>query len=250
MAETHDDIEALAGGYVLGTLDAEERAEAERRLRSDEAFSAQVRAWEQRLSPLAGTAPEVAPAPDLLEKIEAAVLPDRARERPAPRPAPPDPGLLAAFRQSRARWRLATAATGALAAGFAAFAILVGLDRLPGRDAAPTRYVAVLNPEGKAPAFLVTVDLAKKALSIRPVEAKTPAGKDYELWVVEPEASPRSLGVLRGGGVQQVADRRLVESASLSKAVFAVSLEPEGGSPTGAPTGPVLFTGRLIAQER
>ncbi|MGI9382653.1 MAG: anti-sigma factor domain-containing protein, partial [Methyloligellaceae bacterium] len=86
-------------------------------------------------------------------------------------------------------------------------------------------------------------------LSIRPVEAKRPAGKDYELWVVEPETAPRSLGVLRGG-VQQVADRQLVESASLSKAVLAVSLEPEGGSPTGAPTGPVLFTGKLIAQER
>ncbi|MGI9384670.1 MAG: anti-sigma factor, partial [Methyloligellaceae bacterium] len=231
MAETQDDIIALAGGYVLGTLDAEERAEAERRLLSDAAFTAEVRAWEGRLAPLAETVAPVAPSPDLWAKIEAGISPGRDGERPADQPAPPDPGLLVALRQSRTRWRMATAVTGALAAGLAAFAIFGGMDGLPGRDPAPTRYVAVLNPDGKAPAFLVTVDLAKQALSIRPVEAKRPAGKDYELWVVEPETAPRSLGVLRGG-VQQVADRQLVESASLSKAVLAVSLEPEGGSPT------------------
>jgi len=28
--------------------------------------------------------------------------------------------------------------------------------------------------------------------------------------------------------------------------VLAVSLEPRGGSPTGAPTGPVLFTGPCV----
>ena len=31
---------------------------------------------------------------------------------------------------------------------------------------------------------------------------------------------------------------------------LAVSLEPEGGSPTGAPTGPVLFKGKLAPAAR
>jgi anti-sigma-K factor RskA len=31
----------------------------------------------------------------------------------------------------------------------------------------------------------------------------------------------------------------------VSSAVLAVSLEPPGGSPTGAPTGPVIATGKL-----
>ncbi len=32
----------------------------------------------------------------------------------------------------------------------------------------------------------------------------------------------------------------------VNKATYAVSLEPEGGSPSGAPTGPVVYTGKLI----
>ena len=38
----------------------------------------------------------------------------------------------------------------------------------------------------------------------------------------------------------------LVDPATLNETVFAISLEPQGGSPTGAPTGPVLYTGKLV----
>jgi anti-sigma-K factor RskA len=31
-------------------------------------------------------------------------------------------------------------------------------------------------------------------------------------------------------------------------AVLAVSLEPHGGSPTGQPTGPVVYSGKLILE--
>jgi len=35
-------------------------------------------------------------------------------------------------------------------------------------------------------------------------------------------------------------------SRTLRTASYAVSLEPSGGSPSGVPTGPVLFTGKIV----
>ena len=40
-----------------------------------------------------------------------------------------------------------------------------------------------------------------------------------------------------------------IDPAIMSDTLFAVSLEPEGGSPTNQPTGPVMFTGKLVATE-
>jgi anti-sigma-K factor RskA len=40
-----------------------------------------------------------------------------------------------------------------------------------------------------------------------------------------------------------------MDPAVLNDTLFAVSLEPEGGSPTGQATGPVMFTGKLVATE-
>ena len=51
-----DEIDALAGQYVLGTLDADERRAADARLVSDTAFRAAVAAWQSRLQPLADAA--------------------------------------------------------------------------------------------------------------------------------------------------------------------------------------------------
>jgi len=67
-----------------------------------------------------------------------------------------------------------------------------------------------------------------------------------ELWAVPPQGTPRSLGLISANGTTIVPRGRL--AASLVKgdtAALAVSLEPPGGSPTGAPTGPVLYAGKL-----
>jgi anti-sigma-K factor RskA len=106
-----------------------------------------------------------------------------------------------------------------------------------------SEFVAVLTSEGVAPKFVATVDVAKGTLSIRRVGEAPPADKSYELWAVEPGQAPESLGV--------------IEEASLSRALehspadltLAISLEPTGGSPTGAPTGPVVFSGTLVPTE-
>ena len=76
-----------------------------------------------------------------------------------------------------------------------------------------------------------------------------PAGEelDYELWIVPADSAPLSLGTIRPASSVQMLQLTDVQAAALtSQFLLAVSLEPGGGSPTGAPTGPVLYTGVLV----
>ena len=70
-----------------------------------------------------------------------------------------------------------------------------------------------------------------------------PADKSYELWAVEGETAPKSLGV-----VDASLSRTMTVPAS-GQLTLAISLEPKGGSPTGVATGPILYTGSLVPAE-
>ena len=114
-------------------------------------------------------------------------------------------------------------------------------------SARPAEYVAVFQKDDASPAFLLTFDLDKRSLTVRRVGAEQQAGKSYELWLVSDKfAAPRSLGVVGAGPytVRQAAPE--YDPVIINRATYAISLEPEGGSPTGAPTGPVLYHGKLV----
>jgi anti-sigma-K factor RskA len=108
-------------------------------------------------------------------------------------------------------------------------------------------YVAVLQKDGGPPAFLVTLDTEKRALSVRKVGAPAEAGKDYELWL-KSNASPelQSLGVVGEGEFTVRRNLAAYDGPTLNDATFAISLEPTGGSTTGKPSGPPVFTGKLM----
>jgi anti-sigma-K factor RskA len=123
------------------------------------------------------------------------------------------------------------------------------------REFAPRRpsetLVAVLQKDAASPAFLVSVNVDKRTLTVRPVAAKHEAGHSHELWIVHDSlGAPRSLGVLDDANVKQGPTLAAYQPAVIEQATFAVSLEPEGGSPTGAPTGPIVFAGKLIPTSR
>jgi anti-sigma-K factor RskA len=112
---------------------------------------------------------------------------------------------------------------------------------------APGRLVAVLQKDAAAPAFLLTVDPESRTFTMRRVAVEPEPGKSYELWLVsEKFSAPRSLGVVGGEEFTQRAGLAAYDAETINAATYAVSQEPEGGSPTGAPTGPVLFLGKLI----
>jgi anti-sigma-K factor RskA len=115
----------------------------------------------------------------------------------------------------------------------------------PAQTAGP--LIAVLQQEPGAPAFLLSVNLQTRMLTIRRVSAPKEANRSYELWLVSKAPSaPHSLGVV---GVNEFTQRAIpsnYDADTVDSATYAVSLEPAGGSPSGAPTGPVLFKGSLF----
>lgn len=159
------------------------------------------------------------------------------------------------------RWRRMTVVAGAIAAllalyiGLAQFAPgLVPLGpRAPvvaqsqGPAELAARLVAVLQQEPTAPAFLLTVDPQSRTMIVRRVSATPEAGRSYELWLISNRfPTPRSLGVIGNDEFTQRPIPGNFDVGTLRTASYAVSLEPAGGSPSGVPTGPVLFTGKIV----
>lgn len=231
--EPDQDREGLAAEYVLRTLTPEERAEAERLIAEDPAFAVSVAQWEERLSPLAAATKPAQPPPELLERVVERL------------DAPPltGRGEVVVLKRRIRIWQAASAAAAALAAALA-IAILLD-DRAPELS---TRYVAALQAGGESPAFVAVIDVAQGTIAVRQVGAASPEpGKTYELWAVGGgRQQPQSLGVINASARIPAELLARPDSSALGETVLAVSLEPEGGSPSGQPTGPVLFTGRLV----
>ncbi|WP_027578778.1 anti-sigma factor [Bradyrhizobium sp. Ai1a-2] len=109
------------------------------------------------------------------------------------------------------------------------------------------QFVAVLQQDGNSPAFILTVDAATRNFTVRRVGATPEPGKSFELWLISDKLpQPRSLGVI---GAYEFTERPALSSydaATINDATYAVTVEPEGGSPTGSPTSAPIFSGRLI----
>ena len=93
----------------------------------------------------------------------------------------------------------------------------------------PAAFVASISGDGRA---LVTKPLTQ--VSVQPDKA-------LELWAVPGQGAPRSLGLISAQGTTIVKKGKVLDNT----AALAVTLEPPGGSPTGAPTGPILWAGKL-----
>lgn len=216
LSPREEDI-ALAGEYVLGVLDLPARIAVDRRLKTDTAFAALVAGWERDFAGMNDGFSEQ-PAPDLFAQIEA-----RLFGKPAP-----------AARSSG--WFLRFV----LGAGLAGALTVLVLAVLPPAVPVPEGPVltATLAGEGQPLAFAASWDAGAGELVVRRTGGTAAAaGQVHELWVIAGDAAPVSLGLLETAELRRPLDT-LPEGA-----VLAVSLEPAGGSPTGAPTGPVLVTG-------
>jgi len=227
-----DDTDALAGEYVLGTLDAAERAVVAARRQREQALDAAITAWEGRFAPLMDEIAPVAPPEHLLDGIMSRI--DGASGN----------SEIVTLRRRLRTWRIATLSVGAIAAGLVLFVAASNL--------APPRggqnFVAVLQHGAASPAFIVSVDVAARTLTIRSVAAEPQTDRSYELWLVNNRLrTPRSLGVVKNAAFT-VASSRLngIPPAIVRDATFAVTLEPLGGSPSGLPTGPILYSGPLV----
>lgn len=227
-----DERMAAAGEYVLGTLNAEDGAQFEVAMAQDRALLAQVYDWQDRLVALSSAAAPVAPRSHLWSRIEATLS---ARAAPKGQAAP-------RWWQRLSYWQALSAA--AVAASFALAVILVQ-QRPEGPPG--VRYVAVLqNPDSNAPGWVV--ELQRDTLRLRPVgdTRAVPAGRSLQFWTKPPGAAgPTSLGLVRAGETVELPLSRLPGIGQ--QVLFEITLEPEGGSTLGRPTGPILYVGRTVA---
>jgi len=144
---------------------------------------------------------------------------------------------------SRPYGRFAAGALSALLA-MGLFALLRGAPSLPARSS----FFAVLtDSKTLRPVLVISAGRRDSQLAIRTLDpAIHVSSRSLELWALPKGRPPRSLGVVEG---VQDALLQLPADADVSLSdvpILAVSVEPKGGSLTGAPTGPVLYSGPCV----
>lgn len=249
MSELDDggDVDVRAAEYVIGTLDADERAAFTGRLATDEAARRAVAAWERRLSSLHRSGDNVTPPAELWPRIDQALgKPAQTRFRVIEGRSGPSVAILpsSAILRSRDRWRVSALSLAGVAAVLVAFVAKREMSEVRAPDFGAT-YVAAVNRGGDKPALIVTVDLKTRQVLVRPIAAQAPEGHSLQLWYIGAGHSPRSMGL-----VTDAAARLDIPAGAQADgaATFAVSVEPPGGSTTGGPTGAVLYSGQLVKE--
>ncbi|RON67716.1 anti-sigma factor domain-containing protein [Pseudomonas fluorescens] len=213
---------ALAADYAIGLMGSAARRRFEQLLLDDAALRAELAHWQDTLATLTESLPEQ-PVPDrvwhgITVRIEPQVL--HVPEK-----------------RTFWNWLRVTAA-------LCSIVVLVFLGSLYNRDDA--RYRATLLTAEAQPAL--KVEAHADYLQVEPLTlAAVDSDRSLELWAIPADGKPISLGVIPAGGKGKV-ELNEAQKVLIGKPVaLAVTLEPKGGSPTGQPTGPVLYKGALAA---
>ena len=222
----------LAAEYACGLLRGAARRRFESLLPAHPLLREAVRSWQDRLLPLTGVIDPQQPSAELWKRIEARLYGSSAT---ASAPA-------GGWWRQLAFWRALSTATGIATL---ALALLIAL---PGPVQPPIVVVLSAAAPGAVPgtvqpaSFVASISADGRAMVTKPlINVSLRPGKSLELWSLPPQGAPRSLGLIAADQATVVQRGEVLEGTS----AFAVSLEPAGGSPTGAPTGPVLYVGKL-----
>mgnify|MGYP000856784949 FL=1 len=213
---------ALAAEYVLGTLRGAARRRFETWMLESPRVRRQVWYWERRFHSLNGAIVERRPPVVVWRRIQARI----GRPRAAP----------------RAWWW----PVGSVLAASLVLAVVLLWSSAPSYQA----FVGVVQNSQAEPLWVLrtVTDDGHRQLSLRGVNVEAVPGKDFELWLLPRSGAAISVGLLptRNGQRTAVLNERQLEVLRRSRSL-AVSLEPAGGSPSGQPTGPVLYQVRMIS---
>jgi anti-sigma-K factor RskA len=236
------DIDITAAEYVVGVLDADERAAAERRIGADPAFARDVERWTEILTPMAWTLPPISAPVRLWDRIEQVINAKAAGV------ADGDAQVVdLALRRSLRLWRAAAAGAAAAAAVLLAAVIW---PRQPPTTVLPTAQtrlqpmlVAQLKAARPGPTFFASLDRNTRELVVMPAVIRRAVGHSPQLWLIPDGGKPISLGLVSFD--QPVRLPAASSVGAVGRLTLAVTMEPLGGSPTGDPTGPVVASGVL-----
>jgi anti-sigma-K factor RskA len=223
-------LDRLAAEYALGTASPRVRRRLAAIARRDRTVATALSAWERRLAILAEDVPGIAPPPRVWREIVARLGLDpegASRTR-------------VAWWQRVDLWR-------AFAVASFIVAVVLGVVEYQrqGQPVAAPLVVVLAGADAK-PGLIATGTHGERYLTLKSIGNTAPAaGKVFELWALPQAGVPRSLGVIPSGGVVRVPLAAPVDESLSNIPSLAVSLEPPGGSPTGQPTGPVLYSGSI-----
>jgi len=215
---------ALAADYAIGLMPATARKRFEHLLLDDAALRIELGHWQDALASLTGTLPE-RPVPDhvwagIKARIEPQVL-----HVPAKKPFWMNFRLLAA-------------------ACAVVLALFVGVLHQRENTA---QYNATLVNASQQPALRIQAFADYLQVEPLTLAALEPA-RVLELWAIPAVGKPISLGLVPDAGKGRIQLSKEQQALLTAPLTLAVSLEPQGGSPTGQPTGPVLYQGALATR--
>ena len=231
------DPDMTAAELALGLLEGDARAAALRRVAYEPVFAADVERWRDWLTALFADWPAVVAPAGIGARIEASL--DRLHG-----------GTAMAANDNAGRWRML-----ALAASVAACLLLVVTAMLalrPAPDpvrvavpvAGPAPLIAAMAPTGEGAPVAAAYDPASGTVRIAGA-VDVPAGRSAEVWAIRGTDAPRSLGVMADATRAEMTVPAELRPLIAADTVLAISIEPAGGSPSGAPTGPVVAAGKL-----
>jgi anti-sigma-K factor RskA len=222
----------LAAEYVLGTLRGRARARFESLQRYDPELRRLVAEWEARITPLAHAADGITPPPRVWQTIARRV---------------------AGAARDRGGWTGISFWRGLAVTSTAFVLVLATFIGMAPRSEPPMAMVAVMNDDKGQPAMVVSWPPMKgmrdphiriKVVHAHPVMAP---GTSWEMWMLPGgQAAPVSMGLITTDADQVMKIKPALAEKMGGAWGIAMSVEPEQGSPTGAPTGPVVFKGQCI----
>lgn len=240
------DDHLLAANYVMGLLDDAAHAAAERRMQDDAEFVQAVHAWRERFADLDASADETAPSAELWKRIA-----DDIKSEPVVAPLP---GARAAVKgatlwDNLQFWRLTGIAATAAALSLAIITIgALGTSKQLRREIAALVqskpvYVALLVSDTTRETGAVVNAFANGRVELIPLKSiEVPAGRALQVWTLWDRAvGPKPIGLSSQSTSLDLDLKDLPDTAA--DQLFEITLEPEGGSPIGRPTGPVLYKG-------
>ena len=250
MSQT-EEIEGLAGEYVLGSLTAEERREVSRRRAIEPQLDAAIVAWERRLAPLNARVPEVLPPPRIRDQVMKSIE--------APHTLHHDGTNVVRLERQVFRWKSLAMASGALAASLL---LAFALGWLPRPVSSGAQLVAVLSetpratnadePIGPVPTFVITVDEGRASLRVKQVLGRPATeGRSYVLWLIPSDGGAATfiswIGSAPSSAQLGLDSRRATPNPSMR---FGVSIETRTANPPAAPGSAFIATGLAVAPDR
>ncbi len=220
LARNPELLDRLAADYLTGGMGGGARRRYEALLRSEPLAAQALQRWRERLDEA------------LLPRGSPDAVWQQVQRRLGSADAP---------RWGLRAWRALALGLGGVAAG--ALALLLAV-LLRGAPTPPQQLVAVLDgPAGHA----AVLDVRGAHAALTAIGAQTaPVGKSFELWVLPRRGKPVAAGIVRLQGTFHMPMPPALLAVALQAKGFAISVEPQGGSPTGQPTGPVTYIGHRV----